>query len=913
MELKTFLKLKKSIDQIIEKLKEEALANGENIASVEFEQFLQLAKEKLLNERGISLSEYEQIFEDMRKRKSEIKKKKQKQSDLLLSQIEKIKGERGETGKDGYTPIKGKDYFDGKPGKDADENKIIQEVIKKIPIPKDGKPGKDGKTIIKEIIKEKEIDKTELLKLQTDFADLYDKVNKLDIPKPIDINLLKKEISEDNANYINGLWGKMPDWRQAIMGLDGRISVLESDESTGEVNKIIASTNVSISPASGVGNVTIEVPDATLATKYLKLDQTTAQTITASPILNWLTAGRMTYMDSSKKIVDSPHIITSSPFSLLDLQSSVETKGSAEFVGTGTVGASGTTVTGSGTLFLTEAKIGWKIRTTAGNRTITAIASNTSLTVDSSFSQSSGRAVNFTPAPYVYRDNSNNVLSYYDLANDRYHLLKPLYPTQGLTGPSGVNTTSFGNDAWKVVSQNNNEGDGISVWYNNLTGYLGLGPNWISGSNTIYISSNHANHDDGLEFQDNSGNSYIKGKSVGYWGSASSRKTFNVGMNSEGTALHNVQPTGSCSGTPDACNTFMSETPCNNQDGCSWGYHADSCTGSLVCANQGSQAACEAIGCTWTSNPCSVYNNDYANCALNSPPCSWECSSCSIWNEDETNCQSHSSGQTGCDNCTWNAGSPSDCYGSQTTNCAQWNNDQTNCELNGTYCNWNDPNCTDKGCDTWDSDESTCGSAGCSWTPAVASSCTGTYTTGNCNGTLSESCTGSPSTSCSAMDERCGGSSNCVVFGTQEACNVYYPTCWWDGMTCQNYLPCSELEAQGQGVCEGAGCTWTAQTCTAYSNHGGDCTYQSAGNYCTGTPNACNTFTSSTPCTEQVGCSWAYGDAYWGDGNFMTTASFKMLNAITDAQAPNGSFFIGSEHSNKACFKNLSGNVVELY
>ena len=41
-----------------------------------------------------------------------------------------------EKGKDGYTPIKGKDYFDGEKGengKDADENKIIQEVLKKIP------------------------------------------------------------------------------------------------------------------------------------------------------------------------------------------------------------------------------------------------------------------------------------------------------------------------------------------------------------------------------------------------------------------------------------------------------------------------------------------------------------------------------------------------------------------------------------------------------------------------------------------------------------------------------------------------------------------------------------------------------------------------------------------------------------
>ena len=47
--------------------------------------------------------------------------------------------------KDGITPIKGKDYFDGKDGKDADEKKIVQKVLVKVPKPKDGKDGKDGK------------------------------------------------------------------------------------------------------------------------------------------------------------------------------------------------------------------------------------------------------------------------------------------------------------------------------------------------------------------------------------------------------------------------------------------------------------------------------------------------------------------------------------------------------------------------------------------------------------------------------------------------------------------------------------------------------------------------------------------------------------------------------------------------
>ena len=86
---------------------------------------------------------------------------KQRTLEIQGFNIEKIKGDRGEKGdtivgpkglkgedgKDGYTPQKGIDYFDGKNGKDgasADEKKIIEKIIKSIPIPKDGKDGKNG-------------------------------------------------------------------------------------------------------------------------------------------------------------------------------------------------------------------------------------------------------------------------------------------------------------------------------------------------------------------------------------------------------------------------------------------------------------------------------------------------------------------------------------------------------------------------------------------------------------------------------------------------------------------------------------------------------------------------------------------------------------------------------------------------
>lgn len=52
--------------------------------------------------------------------------------DFTYEQLESLKVK----GDPGYTPVKGVDYFDGENGKDADEARIIQEVLAKIKIPK---------------------------------------------------------------------------------------------------------------------------------------------------------------------------------------------------------------------------------------------------------------------------------------------------------------------------------------------------------------------------------------------------------------------------------------------------------------------------------------------------------------------------------------------------------------------------------------------------------------------------------------------------------------------------------------------------------------------------------------------------------------------------------------------------------
>lgn len=80
--------------------------------------------------KAVSDSIAEEHFKSMREEFDEIKDKIIEEKDAIINEvISKI-------------PIP----KDGEDGKDADEEKIINEVLKQIPIPKDGKDGKDGKT-----------------------------------------------------------------------------------------------------------------------------------------------------------------------------------------------------------------------------------------------------------------------------------------------------------------------------------------------------------------------------------------------------------------------------------------------------------------------------------------------------------------------------------------------------------------------------------------------------------------------------------------------------------------------------------------------------------------------------------------------------------------------------------------------
>ncbi|MFA6076858.1 MAG: tail fiber domain-containing protein [Candidatus Paceibacterota bacterium] len=102
---------------------------------------------------------------------------------------------------------------------------------------------------------------------------------------------------------------------------------------------------------------------------------------------------------------------TPSPLLKLDVAGSGRFTGTATSVLTGSIDpAASTTVPGVNTLFTTELVVGDRITVTGETRTVTAIASDTSLTVDTAFSNNNNdTSPDKLPAMFIVRDSSNVV------------------------------------------------------------------------------------------------------------------------------------------------------------------------------------------------------------------------------------------------------------------------------------------------------------------------------------------------------------------------------------------------------------------------------------------------------------------------------------------------------------------------
>jgi len=253
-----------------------------------------------------------------------------------------------------------------------------------------------------------------------------------------------------------------------------------------------------------------------------------------------------------------------------------------------------------------------------------------------------------------------------------------------------------------------------------------------------------------------------------------------------------------CTGTPVACNTYSTQTPCNAHSGvgCSW-FSGNSCspangTTSSTCTDQG-------VGCTWDLVSCSGANNtDQTTCEAQDDggyggSCSWDTSTCPSQSTQgacqaitgcswSTTCSASPDESTCTGNgCTWNF---SDCH-------AFDGQSQTSCESGHSGCSW-----TGADCHAFDgTDQATCetGHTGCTW-DSGGNVCNGVYDEASvCNGQYDTSCTG----------DTCSGNICSGDYNNGNCSGTY-------GAFCQGTAACSNLTDDGSTACNAeGGCTWT--------------------------------------------------------------------------------------------------------
>lgn len=218
-------------------------------------------------------------------------------------------------------------------------------------------------------------------------------------------------------------------------------------------------------------------------------------------------------------------------------------------------------------------------------------------------------------------------------------------------------------------------------------------------------------------------------------------KTANATLDENETMIYcDASNANVCTGTPTACNTYVTEGTCNAHTtaGCSWFAGFD-------CSGFGDQSSCEAqSGCTWGTTSCGGFT-DQSSCEAQSP-CAWVPNDCSSY-VDQGNCESNG--------CTWNF-----------SDCATSFFDESSCNAQA-GCNWNGSSC--------DGQYNT----SCSGS-ASTGNCTGVYPTGPCTGTYGAACQGTAS---------------CSNFTTSGSCATEAGCSWVSGMTIT--LPLSSAANKG--------------------------------------------------------------------------------------------------------------------
>ncbi len=179
-----------------------------------------------------------------------------------------------------------------------------------------------------------------------------------------------------------------------------------------------ATSNFWIS-GTGRADTSFSTPLLTTASGNLLLDPASDTIIQGSTANTSASALKVTDSGGSNSLLlvrndGNVGIGTSAPLTRLDVVGSTRLKATATSVLTGSIDpTASTSVTGVSTLFNTELVVGDRITVSGETRTVITIASNTSLTVDTAFSDNANdTSVDRLPAALTVKDSSNGLLGY---------------------------------------------------------------------------------------------------------------------------------------------------------------------------------------------------------------------------------------------------------------------------------------------------------------------------------------------------------------------------------------------------------------------------------------------------------------------------------------------------------------------
>ena len=257
MTLNEFKKIKRILDKLLAQFETQALQEGVDIFSSKFQDILRKVLEDKLQELGTTIDEYERLEQELEVQEIENKKAKADITLIGSEEVQHIREELLQSEKNTETKLGLLEENTNAELKDL-EIKIlsqIQDILKQLEQINwntlGGKPEiltKDyvANEILKALgdIKIPEPTKPiDLKPIEERIDSIGKKVGSIKIPQVPDYRKLKKELSNDLADQISKHPNiiDMPNWRKAIMGLQGQIDALGG---TGDV----------VGPASATDN-----------------------------------------------------------------------------------------------------------------------------------------------------------------------------------------------------------------------------------------------------------------------------------------------------------------------------------------------------------------------------------------------------------------------------------------------------------------------------------------------------------------------------------------------------------------------------------------------------------------------------------------------------------------------------------